>query len=506
MKYIRIKPGVFCRYGNMVVIIAVALYFFIISFFNIVSLINDKNLKSESMPRFALNIHRSITPKFEKWAKKRVDVKKAEKLSINNISGTEWPIFGSAFYLWATESLQDAWEKDTTILAEAPKNYAKGAIEAAAALIADPAHASWVKKHWGNDYLHKENAFYRMLLIGGLTSYHKLLGGDKYLPIIRDQVETLSKELDESPYGLLNDYPEQCYPGDVLASIAMIKRADKILGTDHSDFVKRAIRGFQGKCTDSIIGLPPYAASIEHEPIMGISRGCANSYMLIFAPELWETTAQEWYRIYEKHFWQKRWTAVSFREFPKDTLYLDWYFDVDAGPVLAGHGVSAGAFGIGAARANGRFDHAFPLSTEVITASWPLPNGTLLGPRLLSDMTDAPYLGEAALLFVFTRTPPENYEVISEGTIPLFVYIYLSLYLFVGILLITLSVILIRRWHKKTTGLSYKYEKIQMILWMILICIGFSFLAINKFVIGIIMLILAQIIPRGRVKSINKEE
>ncbi len=51
--------------------------------------------------------------------------------------------------------------------------------------------------------------------------------------------------------------------------------------------------------------------------------------------------------------------------------------DVDAGPVLAGHGFAACAFGIGAARANGRFNHAWPLSAEMLVTCWPLLDGTL---------------------------------------------------------------------------------------------------------------------------------
>ena len=74
------------------------------------------------------------------------------------------------------------------------------------------------------------------------------------------------------------------------------------------------------------------------------------------APELWPQKAEHWYRLYEEHFWQHRWTAVGFREFPHGMKGKNWYADVDAGPVLAGHGISASAFGVGAAAVNGRFD------------------------------------------------------------------------------------------------------------------------------------------------------
>jgi len=82
--------------------------------------------------------------------------------------------------------------------------------------------------------------------------------------------------------------------------------------------------------------------------------------------------------------------------------------DVDSGPVLYGLGTAATAFGIDAARINGRFDHASTLSYEMIAASWPLPNGTLLFPRIFSNGDHAPYLGEMAILLrsFGYNTPP----------------------------------------------------------------------------------------------------
>lgn len=48
----------------------------------------------------------------------------------------------------------------------------------------------------------------------------------------------------------------------------------------------------------------------------------------------------------------------------------------------------------------------------MIAASWPLPNGTLLFPRIFSNRDHAPYLGEMAILFQLSREPalPENAE------------------------------------------------------------------------------------------------
>jgi hypothetical protein len=175
LKLTHIQPGAVCHYGNAAIIMFLALYFFLIPFAIVLSGLVDSGLKEDGIPRLVFRLHRRLSPKYEKWARQRVASGEAEQMNIEDISGTEWPLFGSVFYLWASESLQQAWEKDKSYSRVAPNVYAKRAIEAAAALVADPGHAAWVKEHWGDEYLHRENIFYRMLLIGGLTSYQKLL-------------------------------------------------------------------------------------------------------------------------------------------------------------------------------------------------------------------------------------------------------------------------------------------------------------------------------------------
>ena len=484
-----------CAYGNSLILVFLALYFLLIPLGVVVLDLTDPALREGGMPRCALRVHRSLSPRYEKWARRRVASGRATKLSTGDVAGTEWPVFGSVFYLWATESLQEAWEEEHTLSRLPPREYARGAIEAAAALVADPSHAAWVKRHWGDDYLHQENLFYRALLIAGLTSHRKLLGSDRYLPLLTDQVETLSKELDESPYGLLNDYPGECYPTDVLGAIAAIRRADAVLGTDHAGFVRRAIRGFEGTLLDST-GLPPFMAEPLHGTTCTRARGCGVSFMLIWAPELWPSTAREWYTRYDEHFWQTRWTGSSFREMPRDMPGHNWYFDIDAGPVLAGHGIAAGAFGIGAARANGRFDHAYALCAQALVASCPLLDGTLLGPRMLSDASDAPYLGEAGLLFSLTRMPV-NGTVLKKGEhLPLFVYWVLSLYLALGLLFLAGGVRPIwRRWRQPTT-VPAPGSAIHSWLWLALVTTAIVVSLTCRPMLGMLCLLLALVVPR----------
>lgn len=485
-----------CLKINAVIMIIISVYIFFIPAAMLLCDLRDPGLYSDKIPRFVFRWHKALTPKYEKWARERIEAGAAAKLSTSDISGTEWPVFGSVFYLWATESLQEAYEENPRLASSAPKDYARGAIEAVAALVTDPNHASWVKQHWGDDYLEKENLFYRMLLIAGSTSYQKLTGDDKYEELLRTQVELLAKELDKSQYGLLDDYPGQCYPVDIVPAIAMIRRADAVLGTDHSKFAARAIRGFQGNVLDTDTGLPAYIADSRTGKGWDSARGVGLSFMLIWVPELWPQTANEWYAKYEEHFWQRgRWLA-GFREFPRGVNPGGLLFvEVDAGPVVAGYGAAACAFGIGAARAMGRFDHSYLLATQAIVGSWPLPNGTLLGPRVLSNLSDAPYLGEAAVLFALTRRPVGPVLASERGKLPWLVYAGILFLICVGTYEVTATVRKLRRWKKHHDSFSVPYPNVQVWIWLILIFSALLIWTIINAYVGFVILIAAQLIP-----------
>lgn len=111
------------------------------------------------------------------------------------------------------------------------------------------------------------------------------------------------------------------------------------------------------------------------------------------------------------------------------------FSDVDSGPVILGFGFAASAFGVGAARVNGHMDEAGVLSAEMLATSWPLPNGTLLLPRLLSSATDAPYLGEAGILYCLTRQPAAEIQTTSSSVMSPFVWCLMVVYFGMGILL-----------------------------------------------------------------------
>jgi hypothetical protein len=66
--------------------------------------IQDPALKSPGIPKVDWRLMRQLSPRYAAWARKRVAVGRAEKLSTTDISGTEWPLFGSVFYLWGIQN------------------------------------------------------------------------------------------------------------------------------------------------------------------------------------------------------------------------------------------------------------------------------------------------------------------------------------------------------------------------------------------------------------------
>ncbi len=496
----------YCKHINSVVIVIIAIYFFIIPGFLVLNEVFQPDIRKPGVPTLAWRMHHELSPKFEKWARARIASGKAAHLQLADVPSTEWPMFGCVFYLMATENLQKEWEKDQSLASVAPREYARETIDAAIDLVMDPIHHTWVKQHWGEKYMHRENVFFRSLIIRAIISHEKIMRDGKYLDVLKDQTLTLAEELDKSEYGVLDDYPAECYPIDVLASIAWIKEAGQLLGIDNTAFVKRAIRGFEGRMLDER-GLPRFVMDSATGTCLPeycgeryrCSRGTGNSWVLIFTPDLWPEASARWYAAYEKYFWQDKWWAKGFREFPKDLPDLNYTFDVDSGPIIAGFSPAADAFGVAATRANGRFDHAFLLTAQVLASCWPLLDGTMLGPRILSNQAHAPYLGEAAICYFLTQQPVAGVPVQTGGKIPMFVFILVGLYYWgIGSAIIGSTWFNLRRWKRDREFAIFPAARLQEGLWLALYLVGSGFIYADHISAGMLALLLAQFVPRYR--------
>lgn len=379
----------------------VALWFIVLPAANVARELRDPAWRGGAIAPRVRDWHRSLSARFAPWARERVARSSADAVDPLDVSGTEWPLFGAVLYLWATEAL----ERDATRDTDRPSRYASEAIDAAAALVADPGHAAWVRRQWGESYLERENLFYRMLLIAGLDAAERVGGDPRHHALLLEQTRTLATELDASPHGVLDDYPGEAYSTDVLLAYAAIARAQRRLGIEDAAFVARARRAFEGAFVEGDSGLPGFKVDAREGRSDGMLRGVGLAMMLAWAHELWPDLADDWYRRFGARFWQERLGFAGWREFSAaEPAPFEWGFEIDAGPVLAGYGIAANGFGLAAVRARGDADRAWPLTAEALLAAWPLPNGALLGPRIVSNAIDAPYTGEAAVLFALTRT------------------------------------------------------------------------------------------------------
>ena len=176
----------------------------------------------------------------------------------------------------------------------------------------------------------------------------------------------------------------------------------------------------------------------------------------------------------------------------------EWYLDVDSGLVFKGYGCAACAFGVGAARVNGHFEQAYPLTTEMLVTSWPLPNGNLLLPRLLSNAADAPELGEAAILFNLTRLPAEVVSVKTGGSMPGFVLIWLALQFGCGLILLASAIKSFRQWRKNGASMVFRRPQTQFGIWAGLLIACALCLFFGQALIALLFLVSAQLFPRGR--------
>ena len=402
----------------------------------------SSTFKQTAQPPALYSLFQKTAARYNKWANRYLDSGAGQKAKKESVAATEWPMFGSVFFLLTAEEMQ---KQHSDMLTSAP--VVAQAIEKAAALVASPATAAWVKELYGDRYLEEENVFYRMLFILGLSSYERITGNTQYHEPMIQQVQRLSKELEEAPFHVANDYPNECYPNDVLWAVAAIQRVDKLDGSDHSELTKAFLASVDGPLL-APEGLPGFSVMAKSGRILQNARGCGNSGILTMAAELDPAMARRWYDAYDRLFWvENRWIA-GFREMPlgDNTLVMD----VDSGPVIFGMGFVASAFGIGASRSLGRYDRAVPLTSEALALAWPTPFGFLIPGVMGWAAADGWCLGETALLFSMTRPIIAGEKIVPfKGSIPAAAWIATGVYLFLGFVLLSCEVRGWLRWFRK---------------------------------------------------------
>ncbi|MGJ8654716.1 MAG: hypothetical protein ACSHX8_15760 [Opitutaceae bacterium] len=419
-----------------VVIILLALALCVYPAGVIVRVLMDSELKETGHSQLLPGWFESASESHAGWAEDYLASDMAETVAHYEVAETEWPMFGSVFYLVTAQELIEKGKVDLD------SGRIRDSVERSAEIVASPETATWVRTKWGDDYLEKENLFYRMLLIMGLSSYESITGDTQYADLLSSQRATLAVEIAKAELHLVDDYPGECYPNDILWAVAAIQRAGELQGVDYSALVASLMSTFDGPKV-AVRGLPAYQMNSMHGFKLQTPRGCGNSGIMMFASELDSEIAQQWYTAHERDFWKDNGWLAGFTEQQRGEEGK--LMDVDSGPVLFEYGSVASAFGIGAANSVGRLDHSVPLTYEAVACSWPTPFGFLV-PKWMGMMAvDSPSLGEVALLFSMSR--PSEVDTLEpyDGNIPKVVWVMLLSYLGTGALFISLEVRGIRK-------------------------------------------------------------
>lgn len=404
--------------------------------FTLIRVILDSELKETGHSQLLPSWFEATSARQSAWAQVYLESDMAESVVHTEVAATEWPMFGSVFYLVAAQELHDQGKIDAT------SGVIRDAVERSAEIVASSKTATWVRTKWGAEYLEQENVFYRMLLIMGLASYESLTGDLTHHALMSEQRVSLAAELVAAKYHLRDDYPNECWPNDVLWAVAAIQRAAALDETNHHALSASLMTTFNASPV-LVRGLPAYQMFSRSGRVVQSPRGCGNSGILTFAAELDPEIAQDWYRSYANDFWKDNGWLAGFTELPVGSE--NQVMDVDSGPIFLEFGSVASAFGIGASNSVGRLDHSVPLTLEAVACSWPTPFGFIV-PKVMGRMAvDSSSLGEVALLFSMSRPSLVEELVPYDGNIPGIVWVLLCIYLGVGALFIGLEVRGIRR-------------------------------------------------------------
>ncbi len=121
---------------------------------------------------------------------------------------------------------------------------------------------------------------------------------------------------------------------------------------------------------------------------------------------------------------------------------------------------------------------------------------------MLSNLTDAPYTGETALLFNFTRQPRVDAITPGKGWLPLIVYFAFLFYIGFGLLFALMAIHVIRRWIYIQSQITIPAPEWQFLGWSVLFLFGVAASLFVNAAFGLLCLLLAQFLPRVKQKKL----
>ncbi|MBS1149759.1 MAG: hypothetical protein H6Q89_1457 [Myxococcaceae bacterium] len=192
-----------------------------------------------------------------------------------------------------------------------------------------------------------------------------------------DDSALLFGEFSRSKTAVLEAHPGQSWPVDSLFGFESLQLHDRLFGTAWFRAFDTWVAAMEST-KDKATGLHVSFLHLDGR-VRDVPRGCALSWSLAVLPRLHPRIAAEQWAAYKKSFFGCTAGVCLVREYPPG---VDRAGDVDSGPVVNGYGMSATAFALAAARANG--DRETAAALERLGESFGSPVVTAAGKRYLN--------------------------------------------------------------------------------------------------------------------------
>jgi len=172
-----------------------------------------------------------------------------------------------------------------------------------------------------------------------------------------------------SPQGLLDSYPDGCWPADNILAVRCLVLHNEHFGADHSAAINKCLDWIRQNL-DAETGTIPHRVDSGNGKVLTPTRGCTMvlglQYLLDVDPEMF---TEQYVRLRE-HFLGSFLGLATWREYP---VGRNGPFDVDSGPVILGNGSSATGVGMGTALLAG--DEAAYCNQAALVESFAFPSG-----------------------------------------------------------------------------------------------------------------------------------
>lgn len=181
----------------------------------------------------------------------------------------------------------------------------------------------------------------------------EVIGADDERARLHADSALLAHAFATSRTGVLEAHPGMSWPVDSLFGYRSLLIHDRLFGTRYFRTYDKW-KASMLATLDRQTGLMPSFLHLDGRP-RDVPRGCALSWSLAVLPHLDPSFARSQWAAYKKHFFRCQGGLCLVREYP---VGVDRAADVDSGPVVAGFGMSATAFALAAARAQGDLEVA----------------------------------------------------------------------------------------------------------------------------------------------------